>query len=231
MGRVVCCAVLALGIAPTAANAQFFGPLESLFQKVDGLTVFVTMGTLASADQLTMDDIVGVDALRGIGLEVLLELTESKPDSGKWGLELAFGADYLTGFVAKERTLDLRGSLRGLPTLSAYATPPLQWGAFGPYLGLNVGFVQLWNVQGYDPDGAQYDLDGDTFQFGLAAGIYHDSGFFLEGAYRNRNFRSIRWGLPGGVDAVPARWPRSLDLSAFLINFGFQFGRLAGGGS
>lgn len=58
---------------------------------------------------------------------------------------------------------------------------------------------------------------------------YRGIGLFLEGAYRNRNFRSVRWGLPSGAGAVPRRWPRSLDVSAFLLSVGFQFGRLTGG--
>ncbi len=265
LGAWACLAASAVLLAgPRGAEAQFFDPIEGLFDRVDGFTISGTVGGLVSSSELDTDAFLGIDALRGMAIEVLIDLTArpAASDSGQgtgeqgasadgagatdgadpagevegedgqpaepaaWGLELGLGADYLTGFVARDPGLDLRGSMRGLPNLSAYASPPVAWGVFQPYLGLGVGFVQLWNVQGYDAEGRQYDLAGDTFQLGAMAGLYHDSGFFLEAAYRNRNFRSVRWGLPSGVEAVPAGWPRALDLSALLVSVGYQFGRL-----
>lgn len=233
------------------AEAQFFGPLERLFERVDGLTIYGTVGGLVSSDQVGTDGFLGVNALRGMGVEVLIDIsrrpteaTEAEPPDGNaggtdaaereaeppaappWGIELGLGVDYLTGFAARDPSLDLRGSLRGLPNLSAYATPPVRWGTFQPYFGLGIGFAQLWNVQGYDPEGRQYDLSADTFQLAAMAGLYHRSGFFLEGSFRNRNFRSVRWDLPSGVEAVPVGWPRSVDLSALMVSVGYQFGRL-----
>lgn len=224
MKRVAVVVLLLLGGLPGRANGQLLAPLESFFRRVDGLTVFASVGDLTSAHDLKTQDFLGVNALRGMGLEVIIDLVPEAADSGLWDLELALGADYQTGFAALDPTLDLRGSVRGLPTFSIYVTPPLEWHALSPYLGVNLGFVQLWNVQAYDPDGVQYDVDGDTFQMGLALGIYHNSGFFVEAAYRNRNFRSLHWGLPSGV--LPAGWPRSVDLSALLVSVGYQFGRL-----
>ncbi len=241
---------LALLLTAVPAEAQFFGPLERLFERVDGLTIYGTMGGLASSDHMGTDGFLGVNALRGMGVEVLIDVsrrptdaTEAEPPDGNaggaeaaergaeppaapWGIELGLGVDYLTGFAARDPSLDLRGSLRGLPNLSAYATPPVRWGTFQPYLGLGIGFAQLWNVQGYDPKGRQYDLSGDTFQLAAMAGLYHRSGFFLEGSFRDRNFRSVRWDLPSGVEAVPAGWPRSVYLSALMVSVGYQFGRL-----
>jgi hypothetical protein len=223
-----CGTVVLLLCCPIRAEAQFLAPLESLFRKIDGVTIFGMVGDMTGAERLEMEDFLGFNAVRGVGVEVLIELTEMNVDSSKWGWELAFGADFLTGFKAADPDIDLRGSIRGLPTLSAYATPPFQWGSINLYLGVNVGFVQLWNVEVYNLDGEQFGLKGDTFQIGLALGLYHRSGFFLEGSYRNRDFRSIKWELPNGSSELPDGWPRSANLSALILSLGFQFGALAG---
>ena len=216
-------------LTPAAAQAQFLGPLEGLFRKIDGVTVFGSLGILESTDLLDMDEAMGYKVMRGVGVEVLIELQEMDPDSLRWGLELAFGADYMTGFVAREPTLDLRGSLRGLPTLSVYAAPPLEYYGYSVYIGVTVGFVQLWNANGFDPENRQYGIDGNTFQLGGSFGLYTPIGLFVEAAYRNRNFRSVQYDLPGGVDSLPQGWPRSMDMSVVQISLGFQTGGLTGG--
>lgn len=243
--------VAGLVLLPTPARGQFLGPLENLFRRVDALAISGVVGGLVSADELSTDEFVGeVNALRGLQIEVLLSLAPEEGADGEegdaegegatrgegdgeetgtpWEVELGLGADYLTGFGADDPTLDLRGSIRGFPTLSAYATPPISWGAVSPYLGVNTGFTTLWNVQAFDAEGRQYDLRGETFQIGASLGLYHASGFLLEVSYRNRNFRSVEWGFPSGVDALPEGWPRAVDLSAVLVSVGYQFGRLGG---
>ena len=230
MSRTVqCLGLLAILWFPVPASAQFLGPLESLFRKIDGVTIFATMGSLTSSEQLTTSHLVGMNVIRGMGVEVLIDLAEQSVDSSVWGLELAFGVDYLTGFEARNRDIDLRGSIRGLPTLSTYATPPIDWGGFAPYLGLNVVFVQLWKTAVYDARGLQIPLDGDTFQMGFALGIFHRSGFFFETSYRIRDFRSVERSVPSNFDGDPNDLPRSLDLSAVLFSTGFQFGSLTNG--
>lgn len=218
--------LLAVLWSPTPASAQFLGPLEGLFRKIDGVTIFATMGSLTSAERLTTSEFLGMNVIRGMGVEVLIDLAEQSVDSSVWGLELAFGVDYLTGFEARNRNIDLRGSIRGLPTLSTYATPPVDWSGFTPYLGLNVGFVQLWKTAVYDREGRQIPLSGDTFQMGFALGIFHQSGFFFETSYRIRDFRSVERSVPPDFGSDPNDLPRSLDLSAVLFNMGFQFGSL-----
>ncbi len=218
--------LLAVLWVPTPASAQFLDPLENLFRKIDGVTIFATMGSLTSAERLTTSEFLGMNVIRGMGVEVLLDLAEQNVDSSAWGLELAFGVDYLTGFEARNPEIDLRGSIRGLPTLSAYATPPVDWGGFAPYLGLNVGFVQLWKTAVYDNGGQQISLSGDTFQMGFAFGLFHKSGFFFETSYRIRDFRSVDWDVPSDFGGDPNDLPRSVDLSAALFNVGFQFGSL-----
>lgn len=239
--------IAGLALFPSPARGQFLGPLENLFRRVDALALSGVVGGLVSADELSTDGFVGdVDALRGLQIEVLLNLAPSEGGEGgdeeegagsdppaaaaeeRWEVELGLGADYLTGFVATDPSLDLRGSIRGFPTLSAYATPPIAWGPLSPYLGVNTGFTTLWNVNAFDAEGRQYGLDGETFQIGAAVGLYHEAGFFAELSYRNRNFRSVEWRFPSGVGALPGGWPRGLDLSAALLSLGYQFGRLGG---
>lgn len=106
-------AVVLLIFAP-AAEGQFFGPLERLFERVDGLTIYGTMGGLASSDHLRTDGFLGMNALRGMGVEVLIDVSRrsseppdvTPPDDGeadadqrsedppvsRWGIELGLGS-------------------------------------------------------------------------------------------------------------------------------------------
>ena len=73
--------------------------------------------------------------------------------------------------------------------------------------------------------GRNYPLAGDAFEAGLALGKAFESGFFMETSYRLRQLPSVEWKLPTGVTALPAGWPRSLDLSGWFVGVGWQFQR------
>ncbi len=201
--------------APGPASSQVLGQLEQLFQQVNSISVFAHGGRILGPTELSQN-CAGNTGLCGLGSEVLINL----PSPNFATLELALGTSFLRGFEAKEPTLDLRGAARSLPTVSLYATLNQNWVA-SPYLGVNFGVLQLWNVRGYDPEGAQYSVTGETYEYGGGLGLYLERwvrGLYSEVSYRRRNFASLDW----SAAILPAGWPRTLNLSGVQLSFGWQ---------
>jgi hypothetical protein len=157
----------------------------------------------------------------GGGIEFLIDL-----DTLEGGhVELGVGASYLRGFQLKDSTLDLHASLRSFPTLSGYFAGANVLGVadISGYLGLSFGLSELWNGQVYDSAGTEITLKAQTFDYGASAGLHWDlgpvGGPFLEIGYKRRLFTSLDW----GDDTVPVNYPRSLDLSGWNLQVGWQF--------
>ena len=201
------------------ASAQAFGVLEGLFSSVNSVSFNLQGGWLDDKNQLSSFT-EGTDLI-GLGTEVFITLPAPE---GAY-LELALGTSYLRGFEATEPTLDLRSSLRTLPTVGVYASvlsnPVVQ-----PYLGVTFGLTELWRSQAYDPNDLEYDLKAQTYEYGLTLGVNHNLTesiyVFAEGNYRRRRFASLDWDFPGDSQ-LPDNWPRSLNLSGFGISVGVQF--------
>ncbi|CAN5147875.1 hypothetical protein BH24GEM2_BH24GEM2_07070 [soil metagenome] len=205
--------------APGSAYSQVFGQLEQLFKQVNSISVYTHGGRILGTTELDQR-CAGSLGLCGLGSEVLINL----PSPTFATLELALGTSFLRGFEAKEPTLDLRGAARSLPTVSLYASLN-QSSAVSPYIGINFGVLQLWNVRAYDPAGAQYSVTGETYEYGGGLGLYLERwvrGLYAEASYRRRTFSSLNWGFPGGVSTLPAGWPRALNLSGVQFSLGWQ---------
>ena len=209
------CAVQAaacLALAAHPLSAQDLGMVEKLFDEVSAATVFYQLGGVPASDE------VASGGLTGAGTEVLINLAES----GTMEFELGLGASYLQGYEAVEPSLDLRTSLRALPTVSLYASWPLG-GVVDGYVGGSFGMVELWNGQAYDEDGTAWDVEARTFEVGPSAGLYLSPrglpGVFAEAGWRFRRFPSVRW---SGEGDLPAEWPRSLDFSGYHVSLGLQ---------
>ena len=216
--KLVSLASIAL-FAPDPANGQFLGQLEQLFEQVNSISVFAHGGRILGATELEQA-CAGSIGLCGLGSEVLINL----PSPTFATLELALGTSFVRGFEAREPTLDLRGAARSLPTVSLYAALN-QNAALSPYLGANFGVLQLWNARAYDPEGAEYAVSGETYEFGGGVGLYLERwvrGLFAEVSYRRRSFSSLDWEFPGDVAALPAGWPRTLNLSGVQFSVGWQ---------
>ena len=211
MRRLTLCAAALLAAAP--ARAQDLGMVEALFDDVSAVTVYYQMGGLSSTNQVTSDG-----ALHGAGTEVLINLASS----ARMSYELGLGASYLRGYQSTLPDLDLRASLRALPTISLYATR--EGGLVSAYAGGTFGLIELWNAQAYGPSGQPWDLEARTFELGGTLGFYLQRllpGLFAEAAYRFRDFHSVKWASTNDED-LPADWPRSLDFSGPVISLGWQ---------
>jgi opacity protein-like surface antigen len=224
MKRALFAAAVAVAAVHVPAHAQM-DFIAGVFKDVRSIALSVQGGGIPGSAQLRPSEgDCSFKGVCGMAAEVLIEL----PSASGVELELGLGASVLRGFSADEPTLDLHGSVRSFPTVSAYAALPnaLGLGIAEPYAGLSFGLSELWNARGYDPDGVRYALEAQTFEYGVAAGLYlrRPEGLFIEGSYRWRNFGSIDWQLPDAAEErLPAGWPRELDLSGWMVSVGWQF--------
>jgi hypothetical protein len=217
--RSLLLAVLSCG--PIAAPALAQEAIESLFSKTEAVTISAGYGCVRSSNVTSEHGDCGVFDVK---LEALINLA-TQDSVHPWGVELALGYGQTTGFRSSNPELDLRGAIRSLPSVAAYASraAPLPFGFDEVYVGVHSGFLAMHNMRAYDSEGRQYALDGETFEFGVSVGLFNEVGFFVEPSYRIRYFPSVDWQLPDGVDAVPEGWPRSLNLSGPSIAVGYQF--------
>ena len=210
-------AAAALALASTPLAAQDLGMVEKLFDDVSAFTVFYQLGAVPGSDQVTSDG-----PLHGAGTEVLINLKSS----GRMSYELGLGASYLRGYQAVEPTLDLRASLRALPTVSIYATRERALRVLSAYAGLSFGLIELWNAQAYGPSGQPWDVEARAFDLGVSGGLYLEDtfaeGLFVEGGWRSRDFHSVKWTPTDDTEALSADWPRSLDFSGPFLSVGWQ---------
>lgn len=212
--RPILGAAAALALASAPAAAQDLGLVEGVFKEVSAVTVFYQWG------RITGSDAVRGDGLSGAGTEVLIDLAST----ASTGFELGLGASYMRGYTAVEPTLDLRTAVRALPTVSLYVTHEVPRTPLSVYGGGSFGLLELWHAQAYDAADRTWDLEARTFEFGLSGGVYVElgplPGVFAEAAWRSRKFSSVQWDGPD--DALPAGWPRSLDLSGYSLSLGLQ---------
>ena len=211
MRTLTLCAVALLAAAP--ARAQDLGMIEALFDDVSAVTIYYQLGGLSSTEQVTSDG-----PLHGAGTEVLINLASSGP----MRYELGLGASYLRGYQSTRPDLDLRASLRALPTVSIYATR--EGGLISGYMGGAFGLIELWNAQAYGASGQPWNLEAHAFELGGTLGFYLEKGLpglFAEASYRSRDFHSVKWSSTNDED-LPADWPRSLDLSGPILSIGWQ---------
>lgn len=139
------------------------------------------------------------------------------PTRDVWTFELGLGYGQVSGFQARAPGLDLKGSVRDLPSVSLYAS----YEGLGTYFGLRSGLMELSGLQLIDDEGAAWKGSGKSFLAGLVAGqawSVADLNFFVEASYVVRDFPSVEWsGSP------PPETPRSMDLSGWSVGTGIQF--------
>ena len=142
----------------------------------------------------------------------------SPPTETVWIFELGVGYGQLAGFDARDRSLDLKGSIRSLPFLSLYGS----YEPIGVYGGLRSGFMTTEGLQVFDSEGTVFSGDADSFLAGVVLGYSIEVlgiNIFAEGAYTVRDFPSVEW--KGGT--LPAGIPREMSLSGWNLGGGIQF--------
>lgn len=211
-------------VAPDA-GAQELDFVRGLFREVHSVTLFGSWAEIRKSPQLeTQPNQCLFLGVCGGGAEVLWDLTPADRDVH---LELGLGASYLRGFSGKPLAdpFDLRASVRSFPEFGAYLSGQVipTWPVI-PYVGGTFGFSDLWNAQVYGADRIPRSIKGQTFSYGMIAGIALDAGWggnaFFEGGYRARRFPSLDYTTD---TPLPSTWPRGLDLSGWQISAGWQF--------
>jgi hypothetical protein len=221
LGRAIALALLLASPAPLVA--QDLGFLGGIFGKVQRMSLY-----LQSLDPLHAEvlDRTGKGcftlALCGAGTEVLIDLDTPVKQVN---LSLGFGAGYLRSVRSRPGdSLDIRGSLRTLPSVSTHVTYLLN-PLVNPYFTGSFGLVDIWNGRAHNALGKQVDIKASAFEYGISFGIgisptRTNGRAILEAGYRARNFASIGYGFQ---DPLPKTAPRSLDLSGWQFNAGYQF--------
>ena len=136
-----------------------------------------------------------------------------------WTFELGVGYGQTAGFEASDPDLELRGSVRDLPAVTAYAS----YETTGTYFGMRTGFMRTQALQVSTADGTTFRGSGEAFLLGAVLGQAFDISAvtaFLETGYMIRHFPSVQW---DGSETLPAGVKRDLRLSGFVASVGIQF--------
>ncbi|HTJ22173.1 MAG TPA: hypothetical protein VL383_07245 [Gemmatimonadaceae bacterium] len=207
--------VLGLVAGPSTATAQF--GLERVVSNISVANVNTQTSCLMANSQMKASR-GGSCGLYGWGLEIALALS---PDTAKWQYQFALGYGHISGFNARQPTMDVHGVMRLTPEVSFYATRNTSKIA-SPYIGLHTGLVTLNNVQVYaTPGDTSYSFSANTLQLGGTVGLSLPGNFYVDAGYRYRAFQALEWRLPKGT--LPAGWPKSLIMSALQFTAGVQF--------
>ena len=218
-----------LPLSPAPASGQVEGLVSSLFSTVEGIAISYNFVQLDDGSFLESDGSCLLSEACGAQAEILIDLAAF---NNRYSVELGLSASFMRGFKARSDEVDIRGSTRSFPTVGAYISydlcDPVTGGCtWSPYVGMSFGLSELWNANAYDTSGRIYDLEGETFDWSLIAAIARKTGpgwLFLEAAYTWRTFASLAWTLPSAAnEALPAAFPRSLELGGPRVNIGFQF--------
>jgi hypothetical protein len=170
--------------------------------------------------------IVGRDTvLVGVDSEFVGNREPPPADERRFDFDLGIGYGQMDG-LSSGPPFELHGSVRELPSVSAYATARLT-DRLGIYAGVRTGIITLQDAQLYvltDTSTALFTLSSTSFEFGAPLGIdvqaAGDIHLTLEAAYMRRIFNSLSYDPSSGF---PSNSPRSLDLSGLSWSIGVQF--------
>ena len=169
--------------------------------------------------------VVGTDTvLVSVDSELVGNRKPPEPEERLFDFDLGIGYGQMDGLVA-DGDFDLHGSVRELPSISAYVTASLH-DHVAVYGGVRTGVITLTDAQLYVPDGATssvYTLSSTSFEFGAPLGL----DLRLAGAlhvtaeveYMRRIFNSLTTDPPSGF---PSSFPRTLNLSGWSWSLGLQ---------
>ena len=148
-----------------------------------------------------------------------------EPEERLVDFDLGVGYGQIDG-LASAGPYELHGSVRELPSISAYVTVGLT-DRIGIYAGVRTGIITLQDAQVYLADDeattSLFTLSSTSFEFGAPLGIdlqiAGDLHVTAEAAYMRRIFNSLSYDPPTGF---PSNFPRALDLSGMSWSVGIQ---------
>ena len=170
-------------------------------------------------------NIVGRDTvLVSVDSEFVGKRSPPEPEERLIDFDLGIGYGQMDG-LASAGPYEVHGSVRELPSVSAYATARLS-DRFGIYAGVRTGVITLQDAQLYvieDDATSLFTMSSTSFEFGAPHGIdLHVAGdlhLTAEAAYMRRIFNSLSFDPPSGF---PPNFPRALDLSGMSWSVGVQ---------
>ena len=148
-----------------------------------------------------------------------------EPEERLIDFDLGIGYGQMDG-LSSNAGYELHGSVRELPSVSAYATMRLT-DRVGIYGGVRTGVITLQDAQVYVGDDetttSLFTLSSTSFEFGTPLGIdlqlAGDLHVTAEAAYMRRIFNSLSYDPASGF---PSNFPRALDLSGISWSVGVQ---------
>lgn len=170
--------------------------------------------------------ITGKDtALVSVDSEFVVSRQPPEPEERLIDFDLGVGYGQMDG-LASAGPYELHGSVRELPSVSAYATVRVT-DRIGIYAGVRTGVITLQDAQVYVADDetttSLFTLSSTSFEFGAPLGLdlqlAGDLHVTAEAAYMRRIFNSLSYDPPSGF---PSNFPRALDLSGLSWSVGIQ---------
>jgi hypothetical protein len=216
---------ITLGLAilrPTESECQ---DLTKILTAVENVSIFGRYGGfLPRSDVLAAKD-DAQHGLRGYGVELSYDVPTDSEATVQY--EVGLGYSQLSGFHSVQTDLDLRASVRELPSITFYAIKSFSRKGHVPdvYAGLVTGLVRLQNAVAYKSDGSELLVGSEAFTTGALVGLGFGSPLgspFIELGYRSRRFPSLEYKETGGATKVPVTWPRDLNFSGWSIDVGIQ---------
>jgi hypothetical protein len=215
VGALCLCALPRQGHAQDAAS--ILATLGKFVSGFDAGVVFVAPAGFIHSDVL---------AERGELQQVGIALRN--PEVG-----ITVGFDVLTGFQAKEESLDLRAAVTALPTISTFHVTRLRdirGVTPSATFGFGVGLSQLQDARATLPQAAGADrtvkLGGTGYHAGASAAFgasVGSVGVYVENSFRYTRFPSLDW-IDDKSIAPPAGWPTSMDFWTGTVRVGVGIG-------
>lgn len=150
-------------------------------------------------------------------------------------LDLLVGFDLLTGVKAKEESLEIRGSIMALPSLTVAGSVPFVRvpGGVTTSAGVTLGLSHLHDMRTIIPQSSApsraIQVNGDGFHggvnFSLAKEIGPSMGIFVTDAVRYTRLPSLDWKEGANSIVPPARWPGTLQFWTNTIRIGVGIAR------
>ena len=164
-------------------------------------------------------------ALVSVDSEFVVSRQPPEPEERLIDFDLGVGYGQMDG-LASAGPYELHGSVRELPSVSAYATVRVS-DRIGIYAGVRTGVITLQDAQVYVADDESttslFTLSSTSFEFGAPLGLdlqlAGDLHVTAEAAYMRRIFNSLSYDPPSGF---PSNFPRALDLSGMSWSVGIQ---------